>query len=134
MSKELRVDEHGSTGTLVKGKFVTWDELDAQKKSESGEADASSGSTSDLQAENERLKAELEALKRQSGANPEDQAEANTGTGTALPEGFPGKAALEKAGFTTLESVRAASDEDLISVENIGDATFQKIREAQKGA
>ena len=51
---------------------------------------------------------------------------------TPLPTGFPGRAALMKAGYTTVEQVQSADDEQLEAVDGIGEGTVKKIREHQK--
>lgn len=51
---------------------------------------------------------------------------------TTLPNGFPARAALIKSGFDTTEKVKAASDEQLIAVDGVGEANLVKIREATK--
>ena len=50
--------------------------------------------------------------------------------GDQLPSGFPGRMALIKAGYDTLEKVKAASDSDLEAVPSLGDGMVAKIREA----
>lgn len=46
-----------------------------------------------------------------------------------LPEGFPGKAAFEAAGFTTYAKVRAAVAKGE-RVSGVADATLAKVKEA----
>lgn len=48
-----------------------------------------------------------------------------------LPDGFPGYKVLTEGGFTTIDAVRGASDEDLLALDGIGASTLEKIREAQ---
>lgn len=47
-----------------------------------------------------------------------------------LPTGFPGRAALMAGGLSTLDAVRAATDEALIALPGVGEATTAAIREA----
>lgn len=58
------------------------------------------------------------------GVGDEDNGE----EGTELPVDFPGKLALEQAGITTYEQVRAV--DDLTQITGIGAATAAKIEEA----
>jgi hypothetical protein len=51
-------------------------------------------------------------------------------TSTPLPDGFPAKKVLEAAGLTTLETLRAKSEADLIALDGIGATTAAKIYEA----
>lgn len=55
---------------------------------------------------------------------------AGSDAGTPLPDGFPARMQLMKAGFVTVEKVDAASDADLIALPEVGEATVKKIREA----
>lgn len=45
-----------------------------------------------------------------------------------LPTGFPARSLLLAAGFDSLASVEAASDETLLAVEGIGTASLNRIR------
>lgn len=47
-----------------------------------------------------------------------------------LPTGFPGRSALLSAGLDSLAKVREASDEDLLGIPGVADATLAAIREA----
>lgn len=47
-----------------------------------------------------------------------------------LPNGFPVRLLLNKAGFDTLGKVRSASDEELLELDGVGEGTLDKIREA----
>ena len=47
-----------------------------------------------------------------------------------LPNDFPEKALLEKEGFDSVESVREASDDELLAIEGIAEGRLAKIREA----
>lgn len=49
-----------------------------------------------------------------------------------LPDGFPARAALIKAGFDTVDKVKAASDQELIDVKGVGESTVEHIRDAVK--
>jgi len=49
-----------------------------------------------------------------------------------LPDDFPGAGALREAGFTTIEQVQTATDNQLNSVKGIGTALLKQIREAAK--
>jgi hypothetical protein len=73
----------------------------------------------DLQAQIAALQADLEAA---------------TNPGTPLPDGFPGKKALEAAGLTSLEAVSAKTEQELVDVDGIGAATAAKILEALQAA
>lgn len=46
-----------------------------------------------------------------------------------LPDGFPGKASLEKNGYDSVTEVSEATDEELLALENIAEGTLAKIRE-----
>lgn len=50
--------------------------------------------------------------------------------GGGLPDGFPGKDDLEAEGFTSVEKVKAASDDELLAVNGVGDVTLKRIRKA----
>jgi hypothetical protein len=50
-----------------------------------------------------------------------------------LTEDFPGFAALSDAGYVSKSEVAVLSDDDLDSIEGIGPATIEKIREALGG-
>ena len=51
--------------------------------------------------------------------------------GDALPDDFPARALLVAGGFDTLAKVREATDEQLVALDNVGEATLAKIRAAQ---
>lgn len=53
-----------------------------------------------------------------------------TATGAGLPNGFPARMLLVKGGYTITDQVREASDEDLIKLEGVGEATVKDIRKA----
>jgi hypothetical protein len=46
-----------------------------------------------------------------------------------LPDGFPGKANLEKNGYDSVSEVSEATDEELLALEGIAEGTLAKIRE-----
>jgi hypothetical protein len=50
--------------------------------------------------------------------------------GTALPEGFPAKAELEKAGVKTVEALMAMEPEAVQKVKGVGEATYDAIEAA----
>lgn len=45
-----------------------------------------------------------------------------------LPEDFPALDILNNAGYTTRHQVETATDEDILALEGIGQATLEKIR------
>lgn len=47
-----------------------------------------------------------------------------------LPEGFPGKASLEKNGYDSVSEVSEATDEELLALDGIAEGTLAKIRDA----
>ena len=47
--------------------------------------------------------------------------------GTPLPEDFPGRAALQAAGYTTLEALRGLTQEELAAIKGIGPKLAQRI-------
>lgn len=51
---------------------------------------------------------------------------------TALPDGFPAAHLLAENGFTTLEAVLSASDQELLDVDGIGPSKLAAIRAAQE--
>lgn len=81
-----------------------------------------------LAAENAALRAELAALQGAPPAPP--VAPVADAVDEALPEHFPARALLASAGFDTLGSVRAASDQALLDVKGIGPALLAHIRAA----
>lgn len=50
----------------------------------------------------------------------------------ALPDGFPSAHLLIESGFTTLEAVLSASDQELLDVDGIGPSKLAAIRAAQE--
>ena len=52
------------------------------------------------------------------------------GRATALPAGFPEKLLLEQTGYASLESVRDATDEELLVLVGIGEEKLSDIRSA----
>jgi hypothetical protein len=63
-------------------------------------------------------------------ANPAPESGDDSGAKTPLPDGFPARMQLMKAGFDTVEKVDKADDKDLIALPEVGEATVKKIREA----
>jgi|ERR1051325_642130 hypothetical protein len=49
-----------------------------------------------------------------------------------LPEDFPMRELLAESGYASIEAVKAASDEDLLAIDGIGDARLKDIRKASK--
>lgn len=49
---------------------------------------------------------------------------------TPLPEGFPGRSLLVGAGYATLESLRSATDEELLAIRGVGRKLLEQIRHA----
>lgn len=47
----------------------------------------------------------------------------------ALPDGFPGKASLEKNGYQSVSDVSEATDEELLELDGIAEGTLAKIRD-----
>jgi hypothetical protein len=87
----------------------------------------------DLEAENLVLKNQIEVLKQQvSGLESEIAALKPGHAPDSLPEGFPGKAELEAAGYKSLSGLTDTKLEDLTAVTGIGVATANKILEALK--
>lgn len=67
------------------------------------------------------------------GTKSKSQAKDDGGTGDEeLPQDFPARKALVKAGFDTVDKVKAASDEELIAVDGVAEKTLGQIREATK--
>jgi hypothetical protein len=60
-----------------------------------------------------------------------EDAESVPGSGSGNLDGFPGGSILLAAGFDSPEKIRAASDEDLLALDGIGEGTLKKIREQQ---
>lgn len=94
------------------------------------EAEAPAEDLADPQADRiAELEAEVESLKAQVAAG-------NAGdddTGTPLPEEFVNKQVRELlmgAGFTTLEKVDLATDEQLLALDGIAEGRLKEIREA----
>jgi hypothetical protein len=56
------------------------------------------------------------------------------GESDALPKGFPYRADLIGAGLDTLTKVDAASDEQLLALEHVGDVAVSRIRAARAAA
>lgn len=46
-----------------------------------------------------------------------------------LPDGFPGKAPLEKEGYESIADVSEATDEELLAIDGIAEGTLAKIRD-----
>lgn len=68
----------------------------------------------------------LTAMRRwRHGTNGGDEA-----TPTPLPDDFPGRTLLVGAGYTTVEAVRAASDEELLAIRGVGRKLLEQIRHA----
>lgn len=62
-----------------------------------------------------------------------ERAAANASTEpTELPEDFPSRDKLVAAGLTTTQAVSAKSDDELVALEGIGEASVKKIRAALK--
>ncbi len=57
---------------------------------------------------------------------------ASTERGDLLPDDFPGKDALEAAGYKTLASVKALSAEQLGKVKGVGPKTVEEISQRLK--
>lgn len=64
----------------------------------------------------------------------EVQAEAPSPEGTPLPDDFPARALLVEAGYTTLERVREATDEELLAIRGVGRRLLERIRDALRHA
>lgn len=60
----------------------------------------------------------------------QEEAGSPASQGTPLPEGFPARDLLLAAGYTTLERVQAATDEELLAIQGIGRRLLGKIRDA----
>lgn len=80
----------------------------------------------------EELAADQAAAKKTRTAAKSGGAKKAGKSGTTLPEGFPGAELLIAAKLGTVEKVKAASDEDILAIDGIGDGTLAKIREAQE--
>lgn len=59
---------------------------------------------------------------------PEREPEPNP-EGTPLPDDYPAHDELLSAGYTTLEAVAEATDDELTAIDGIGPATLTKIRD-----
>jgi|ERR1041384_2732760 hypothetical protein len=55
----------------------------------------------------------------------------STGAGTPIDAEFPGAVLLTGAGYKTTEEVQAASDEELLAIKGLGQATLDNIRAAK---
>lgn len=87
----------------------------------------------DLEAENLVLREQIKALKQQVGALESEIAGLKPGDAPdTLPEGFPGKAELEAAGYKSLSGLVDVNLADLTAVTGIGTATANKVLEALK--
>lgn len=51
-------------------------------------------------------------------------------TGTALADDFPWRGLLVDGGFESLEKVKAASDDELLAIEDLGPARLKEVRKA----
>jgi len=70
----------------------------------------------------------------ESGAPSANMDASSWGMTLYLGDGFNEKAhlALAKAGYLTKDSLRAASDQDLLAVDGVGKATLTRIRDVLK--
>ena len=57
-----------------------------------------------------------------------DYSDADSGQDAGLPEDYPAASTLEEAGYTSTDEVDAASDEELLAIDGIGEATLKEIR------
>lgn len=80
-----------------------------------------------LQASNSRI-VELEAAAAKPAAAPSGGQDAVQGT--ILPDNFPNKAELTRAGLATVEAVRGLSTEQLVALEGIGPRSAKAIQDA----
>lgn len=65
---------------------------------------------------------------RTSRATPSTDPRIRRAMGGGLPDGFPAKDDLEAGGFTSVDQVKAASDDELLAVSGVGDVTLKRIR------
>lgn len=66
----------------------------------------------------------------QGGKEAAAAAASETGSSTGLaplPEGFPGRRYLVAAGYTTYESLSGQTQDDLVAIKGIGEATAEAI-------
>lgn len=63
-----------------------------------------------------------------SRATPSTDPRIRRAMGGGLPDGFPAKDDLEAGGFTSVDQVKAASDDELLAVSGVGDVTLKRIR------
>lgn len=94
----------------------------------SSEGEAKGEQITSLQEKLSRVEGERDTLQERTHALEAQLASAPKGT--ALQADFPGRAALEKAGLTTLEAVKFVQPEQLEAIEGIGKATFTKLQSA----
>jgi DNA uptake protein ComE-like DNA-binding protein len=66
------------------------------------------------------------------GQPPASTQEAPSVDADAIPDDFPGHAALTEAGYSKLSQVNGLSEEELTEIPGIGPATAAKIIEARK--
>jgi len=73
---------------------------------------------------------EMEQRAAGEGAVPPKKTPSKEATANAIPEDFPGASLLTGAGYKSTEEVDDASDEELLQISGLGQATLVKIREA----
>lgn len=68
--------------------------------------------------------------RRTTRATPTTDPRIRRAMGGGLPDGFPAKDDLEAGGFTSVDQVKGASDDELLAVNGVGDVTLKRIRAA----
>lgn len=75
---------------------------------------------------------EIDPPKAKKQAAPKEEAPKEPDAGE-LPEDFPKRKELVEAGLTTTDAVASKSDEELIALKGIGEASVKDIRDALNG-
>jgi hypothetical protein len=116
------------------GKLITKiaelpDDVDLAQSNDDLEAAAEQLEREELELEQRRRKLSQRFREREnSELAPTSQERPSAFAGSPLPAEFVARDKLTEAGFDTLEKVEAATDEQLLAIRFVGDATVKDIR------
>lgn len=134
---------HPESGTATEGGFSSASGDPEEGPDEAGDSESVSVPKAELQEmvesyqrmeeENASLTRENDSLKQRVAELEKEKAAPAAGNPDALPEGFPGRPALEKAGITTRTQIAGMDREALIGINGIAEKTADEILAAREG-